>query len=313
MTPEGYAENYRRYATYCRNYGENRLVKIAGGPNVDDYRWTTTLMKNIPLHLMNGLSLHSYTFGESWSNKGSATVFDDDEYFRILENASRMETLIKRHSVIMDQYDPEKRIGLIVDEWGAWYDVEPGTNPGFLYQQNTLRDALLAGIHLNIFNKHADRVKMANIAQMINVLQAIILTDGAKMIKTPTYHVFDMYKVHQDATLLPIDLQCGKYERMGRSLPSVSATASKDSNGTVHITLVNIDPVNNIDLSCSVRGLNAKGIKGGQIITSDNVRSHNTFEKPETVKLSNFKDAKYKDGELSIKLPAKSLVTIALN
>lgn len=313
MTPEGYAENYRRYATYCRNYGENKLVRIAGGPNVDDYRWTSTLMKNIPLHMMNGLSLHYYSFGESWEKKGSATVFDDNEYFRTIENAARIETLIERHSAIMDQYDPEKRIGLIVDEWGAWYDVEPGTNPGFLYQQNSLRDALLAGVSLNIFNNHADRVKMANIAQMVNVLQAIILTDGKKMILTPTYHVFDMYKVHQDATLLPLDLKCGKYERMGRSLPSISATASRDASGVVHITFVNIDPSNDIEISCDVRGANGKTLKGGQIITGSDVRAHNTFDKPESVSLRDYKDAKFKNGQLSVKLPAKSLVTIAIN
>lgn len=313
MTPEFYAENYRRYATYCRNYGENRLIKIAGGPNVDDYNWTSTLMKKIPLHLMNGLSLHYYTVPGTWGKKGSATVFDDDEYFRTIEKAAHIETLIERHSAIMDQYDPEKKIGLVVDEWGAWYDVEPGTNPGFLYQQNTLRDALLAGVSLNIFNKHADRVKMANIAQMVNVLQAIILTDGEKMLLTPTYHVFDMYKVHQDATLLPLDLKCGNYERMGRSLPAVTATASKDKNGVVHITFVNIDPTRDIDVSCVVRGINAKGIKASQIITGDDVRTYNTFEKPNEITLCDFKKANYKNGNLTMKLPAKSLVSIALN
>lgn len=313
MTPEGYAENYRRYATYCRNYGTNKLFKIAGGPNVDDYRWTQTLMKNIPLGMMNGLSLHYYTFADSWTNKGNATGFDDNEYFRTLENAVHMEELISRHSAIMDQYDPEKRLGLVVDEWGAWYNVESGTNPGFLYQQNTLRDALLAGLTLNIFHKHADRVKIANIAQMVNVLQAIILTEGEKMILTPTYHVFDMYKVHQDATLLPIDVKCGNYERLDRSLPAVSATASKDSNGKIHISFVNIDPANDIEITCPVRGTTASKVTASQIITAENVRTYNTFDKPDQVQLKNFKGASYKNGELKMKLPAKSLVTIELN
>ena len=182
-------------------------------------------MENIPLHAMNGISLHYYTVPNTWDKKGSATLFDDNEYFRTWEKAAHMEELIERHSSIMDQYDPEKRLGLIVDEWGAWYDVEPGTNPGFLFQQNTLRDALLAGLTLNIFHRHADRVKMANIAQMVNVLQAMIFTQDEKMIVTPTYHLFDMYKVHQDATLLPLTLDCVNYEREGRSLPAISATA----------------------------------------------------------------------------------------
>ncbi len=312
MSPEGYAENYRRYATYCRNYGTNHLFKIAGGPNVDDYNWTSTLMKNIPGHMMNGISLHYYTFADSWTNKGNATGFDDNEYFRTIENAAHIEELIERHTAIMDQYDPQKRLGLIIDEWGAWYNVEPGTNPGFLYQQNTLRDALLAGVSLNIFHKHCDRVKMANIAQMVNVLQAMILTEGEKMILTPTYHVFDMYKVHQDATLLPIEVKCSNYDRLGRSLPAVSASASKDKNGAIHISLVNIDPANDIEISCAVRGTNAVNVSNAQIITGENVRACNTFDKPENVRLANFKGAKYKNGELTVKIPAKSLVTIEL-
>jgi alpha-N-arabinofuranosidase len=150
MTPEGYAENYRRYATYCRNYGENHLYKIAGGANVDDYRWTETLMKNIPRSMMNGISLHNYTMTTSWNDKGNATGFSEDDYFKLLENGQRMDELITKHSLILDMYDPAKRVGFVVDEWGAWYNSEPGTNPGFLYQQNTLRDALLAGNILNI-------------------------------------------------------------------------------------------------------------------------------------------------------------------
>jgi len=312
MTAAGYAEHYRRYATYCRNYGDNRLFKIAGGPNVDDYKWTETLMRNIPMGMMNGLSLHYYTFADSWENKGNATGFDDNEYFRTLENAVRMDELITRHSAIMDQYDPQKRVELVVDEWGAWYNVEPGTNPGFLYQQNTLRDAILCGLTLNIFHSHADRVKIANIAQMVNVLQAIIQTDGDKMVLTPTYHVFDMYKVHQDATLLPVDVKCGNYERLGRSLPMVSVTASRDKDGVVHLSFVNIDPAHDIEITCPVRGTVNSKITNSQIITGENVRTYNTFEKPNQIKLASFKGASYKNGELRFKLPAKSLVTIEL-
>ncbi|MDF9830374.1 alpha-N-arabinofuranosidase [Parabacteroides sp. PF5-6] len=312
MSPAGYAENYRRYATYCRNYGDNRLFKIAGGPNVDDYRWTETLMKNIPRGMMNGLSLHYYTFADSWTNKGNATGFDDNEYFRTLENAVHMDELLTRHSAIMDQYDPEKRVELVVDEWGAWYNVEPGTNPGFLYQQNTLRDAILAGLTLNIFHSHADRVKIANIAQMVNVLQAIILTEGEQMVLTPTYHVFDMYKVHQDAVLLPADVRCGTYDRLERSLPAISVTASKDKDGAIHLSFVNIDPANDIEITCPVRGAGNNKITSSQIITGENVRTYNTFAQPEKVKLAAFKGASYKNGELRFKLPAKSLVTIEL-
>lgn len=312
MTAEGYAENYRRYATYVRDYGNNRLYKIAGGPNGDDYHWTETLMKNIPQWMMSGISLHNYTIGGNWSDKGNATGFSEDDYFRVLENGNKMDELLTKHSAIMDVTDPAKRIGIVVDEWGAWYNVEKGTNPGFLYQQNTLRDALLAGSILNIFHKHADRVRMANIAQMVNVLQSIILTEKEKILLTPTYYVFEMYKVHQDATLLPLKLTSAEYSRMGRKLKSISSSASIDKDGVIHITLINIDPANDIELSCEVRGTKTSTISNGQIITAKEVGSFNTFDNPSQVTLQSFKNASYKNGVLSMKLPAKSLVTIEL-
>jgi alpha-N-arabinofuranosidase len=312
MTAEGYAENFRRYATYARNYGENTLYKIAGGANSDDYHWTETLMKNIPNGMMKGISLHNYTFTNSWTDKGNATRFNEDQYFSVLENGQKMDDLISKHSAIMNQFDPDKRIGLVVDEWGAWYNVEPGTNPGFLYQQNTLRDALLAGTILNIFHKHADRVRMANIAQMVNVLQSIILTEGSKMLLTPTYYVFDMYKVHQDATLLPMTLTCSDYSRLNHKLKSVSSSASIDKEGAIHISLINIDPVNDIELSCDIRGSKTTKITNGQIISGKETGTYNTFDQPNRVTLQKFEDASFKNGTLIIKIPAKSLVTIEL-
>jgi alpha-N-arabinofuranosidase len=223
-----------------------------------------------------------------------------------------MDDLISKHSAIMNQFDPDKRIGLVVDEWGAWYNVEPGTNPGFLYQQNTLRDALLAGTILNIFHKHADRVRMANIAQMVNVLQSIILTEGSKMLLTPTYYVFDMYKVHQDATLLPMTLTCSDYSRLNHKLKSVSSSASIDKEGAIHISLINIDPVNDIELSCDIRGSKTTKITNGQIISGKETGTYNTFDQPNRVTLQKFEDASFKNGTLIIKIPAKSLVTIEL-
>ena len=192
-------------------------------------------------HLVQGVSLHNYTFNNSWTDKGLATDFDENGWISVLNNTLKMETLVSRHSTIMDKYDPEKKIGLIVDEWGDWFLVEPGTNPGFLYQQNTLRDALVAGINLNLFNRHADRVKMANIAQTVNVLQSVILTKEDQIVLTPTYYVFKMYSVHQDATLIPVNLETGKYEIGGKTVPAIDASASiKD--GIVSITMCNLDP-----------------------------------------------------------------------
>ena len=312
MTPEGYSELYRRYSTYARNYGDNQLYKIAGGANIDDYRWTETLMKNIPRGMMNGISLHNYTFTDGWTNKGNATGFNEDQYFKVLDNGQKMDELITKHSVILDMYDPAKRIGFVVDEWGVWYNVEPNTNPGFLFQQNTLRDALLAGEILNIFHKHCDRVKMANIAQMVNVLQAIIFTEGDKMVLTPTYYVFDMYKVHQDATMLPMTVDCGDYSRLNRKLKAISSTASIDKAGAIHITLVNIDPKNEVEVSCEVRGAKTTKITDGQIITGKETGTFNTYDNPYQVQLESFKNAKYKNGILTVKVPAKSLITVEL-
>jgi alpha-N-arabinofuranosidase len=212
----------------------------------------------------------------------------------------------------MDQFDPRKRVSLVVDEWGAWYNVEPGTNPGFLYQQNTLRDAILAGIILHVFHKHAERVQIANIAQMVNVLQAIILTDEDKMVLTPTYHIFDMYKVHQDATLLPMTVNAGEYGRGRRTLPRVSTTASLAKDGTINISFVNIDPNNEVEMKCDVRGTKQSQITGAKVITADKIDSHNTFEKPEEVVLADLKGAVLCDGVLSLKLPAKSVVTVQI-
>lgn len=313
MTPEGYAENYRRYATYCRNYGENRLYKVAGGPNVDDYRWMEVMMKNIPHHMMSGVSVHNYTFTYRWEDKGNALGFNEDEYFSLLEHGMRMDEIVTKHAAIMDKYDPEKKIAMIVDEWGAWYNVEPGTNPGFLYQQNTLRDALLAGTILNIFHKHADRVRIANIAQLVNVLQALFLTEGDKMLLTPTYHVFDMYKVHQDATMLPLDIISPSYSRLGKEINSVSASASKDSNGKIHVSIVNIDPNQSVDITGTIKDLKNGRFVSGNIITAPKTDSHNTFEKPNEVELKDFKDAAVKNDVLTVKIPAKSVVTIELN
>jgi len=311
MTPEFYSDQYRRYATYCRSYGNNRLYKIACGANGADYNWTEVLMKNVGRQ-MQGLSLHHYTIPSgNWGRKGSATQFDETEYFNTIVNTLVMEELINRHSTIMDKYDPQKRIGLMVDEWGIWTDVEPGTNPGFLYQQNSLRDAIIAGINLNIFNNHCDRVIMANIAQTVNVLQAVVLTDNEKMLLTPTYWVYYLYKVHQDATLLPVSINSGIYEMNGKRIDAISVSASKDKAGKIHITLVNIDPNKAQTVETDLRGFTAKKVSG-KVLTSAKITDHNTFDKPNTVYLKDFNDAKLSGGKLNITLPAKSVVLLEI-
>ncbi len=312
MTADFYADQYKRYAVYCRNYTNAPLLKIASGANSSDYNWTESLMKNVGPGRMWGITLHYYTIPSgSWGKKGSATVFDEKEYFNTMKNCLMMEELVTKHSTIMDKYDPAKRTALVVDEWGIWTDVEPGTNPGFLYQQNSLRDALIAGTTLNIFNNHSDRVRMANLAQTINVLQSLILTKGNQILLTPTYHVFDMYKVHMDAKKLNINFKSPDYVMNDQKIPALNISASEDSTGVVHITLVNLDPSKNISLSAVLPGIKFKTVTG-QILTSKKLTDINTFENPNNIKIVSFNGAKKMGEELVVDLPAQSVVMLEL-
>lgn len=311
MRPEYYADLYRRYQTYVRNYSGNRVYKIACGANSGDYRWTQVMMREAA-RWMDGLSMHYYTVPGTWQKKGSATQFDEAEWFVTLKKALHMEELIQRHTAIMDSYDPEGRIGLIVDEWGTWYDVEPGTNPGFLYQQNTLRDALVAGVHFNIFHKYARRVKMANIAQTVNVLQAMVLTDGPRMTVTPTYHVFEMFKDHQNASLLPLWADSREYAFDGESIPALSASASRDEKGTITISLCNLDPNQELPLEAELRGVKVAEVTG-RILTADSMNAHNTFDAPETVKPVDYDGCRVTASGLAAEIPPKSVVVLRVD
>lgn len=311
MKPDYYADTYRKYATFMNDWSNSGgLFKIASGANSSDYNWTETLMKNIPLNMLSGLALHHYSVIE-WNKKGPATNFSEDQYFATMKSALLMDSLIIKHSAIMDKYDPKKKIALVVDEWGGWYDVEKGTNPGFLYQQNTIRDAMIAGVTLNIFNNHCDRVRMANLAQAINVLQAVILTDQEKMILTPTYHVMEMYNVHQDATLLPVAFTSGSYTLNGQKLPAISCSASKDSTGAIHISLVNIDPNHQQKIAVHIKGL-APGTVTGRILSSEKLQDYNSFSHPNLIKPQAFSGAAFAKNLLSVTLPPASVVVLTL-
>ncbi len=304
MTAEFYADQFKRYATYVRNFGTNRVFKIACGPNGADYKWTEVLMREVGRR-MNGLALHYYC-GTGRKSR-SATRFDEEDWFFQLKNALRMEELVRKHSETMDKYDPDKRIALIVDEWGAWHAVEPGTNPGFLFQQNSLRDAIVAASTLNTFNNHCDRVKMANIAQMINVLQAMILTDKEKLVLTPTYHVFEMYTVHHDARLLPAELESPDYAFGSDTIPAVNVSASRDSTGKLHVTLCNLNPNSPVEVKAELQGAKARNVSG-RVLTASEITAHNTFDKPNTVLPAEFTGAKVSDSGFTASVPAKSVV-----
>src|ERR1700744_4294110 len=283
MTPEYYAGEYNRYSEFCKNYPGAPLKLIASGANGPDYNWTEALMKNITRGRTWGISMHYYTIAGSWEHKGPATAFGEGDYFKAMAACLRMDEIVSKHSAIMDKYDPRKRVALVVDEWGIWTDAEPGTNPAFLYQQNSMRDALIAATTLNIFNNHADRIKMANLAQTVNVLQALVLTDKDKMLLTPTYYIFDLYKVFQDARSLAIQLQSPDYTYGSGKIPAVNVSAARDSNGTVHVALVNLDPLKSIKVRTGMGSVPFRSVQG-QVLTSAKFNYYNSFEQPDRVK-----------------------------
>ena len=312
MTPDYYANEFKKYSTFMPALDNTgKIYRIASGANSDDYNWTETLMKNIPHNLIEGIALHHYAVID-WNAKSSATNYTEQQYFNSMKSALEMEELVTKHSAVMDKYDPQKKVGLVVDEWGGWYDVEPGTNPGFLFQQNSMRDAMIAGTTLNIFNNHCDRVRMANLAQCINVLQSVILTKGDKMILTPTYYVMEMYNVHQDATLLPVSFVSEDYSFGSHKLPAISASASRDKDGVVHISVVNIDPNHPHKITLNLNGKKFSSVKG-RILASAKVQDYNSFDDPGKIAPKEYKGAVLKDGSISMDLPSASVVVLALN
>jgi alpha-L-arabinofuranosidase len=308
MTAEYYASIYRLYTTFASSWGKSPIFRVASGAGGGDYHWTEVLMRDVPLGLLDGVGLHHYA--ARWGNMGSATKFGDDEYYDTMKRAWQMEDLVNGHAAIMDRYDAQKKVALVVDEWGGWYAVEPGTNPGFLYQQNTMRDAVLAGMTLNVFNNRCDRVRMANLAQTVNVLQAVILTDSVRMLLTPTYHVMEMYVPHHDAVLLPVSLDSPMIYAGPDTMKALSVSASRDRGGVTHVSLVNVDLHTAHDVHLQM----GDGVKkvSGRILRSAKVQEHNTFEKPEMVKPVEFNGAKIEGGVVKLTLPACSVVMLTI-
>lgn len=309
MTPEYYANTYRRYQTFCKNYGDNKLYKIACGPNANDYEWTDKLMSVLGTGFADAISLHFYTVPGGWEKKAKATGFGKKEYYETIHETLNIRYLIDQHLDIMSKYDPEHKVKLVVDEWGTWYQVEEGTNPGFLYQQNSMRDAMVAALNLNIFNQYCDRIDMANIAQVVNVLQAVILTEGAKIVKTPTYYVFEMYKRHQEATLVDCFLDVPAKECEGYTIPLISSSASVNEAGELTVTLAN--PSLEEQAECSIDLEDGYQEVSGTILTGA-MGDFNSFEKDDVVKPCKFTEAELTGNTLKVKLPPCSVVTLVI-
>lgn len=333
MRAEYYADEVTRYNLYARDYGDNKLYRIGAGPRGANYKWTEVMMRDASMFL-DAIALHYYTrvgdqviiehlpdgneryLRDNSKSRKSATDFDEGQWFGIMKAALFTDELVSRHIAIMDQYDPDKKVALIVDEWGTWFDNEPGTNPGFLYQQNTLRDAVSAGTSLNIFNNHADRIHMTNIAQTVNVLQAMVLTEGEKMILTPTYHIYDMYKVHQDAKLLDFailsdDYECD-YECGTEKLNQINASISKDAKGNINATLVNVNPNQMAEVTFHIGDFGMISQVCGTVLTSDAMNTMNTFEHPNQIHPREFTDFVIEGNTIYIKMPSKSVILLTI-
>jgi alpha-N-arabinofuranosidase len=310
MRPEFYSDLYRRYATYCRNYDGNILYKVASGASDYDYEWTKVLMDRIGNEQMDGVSLHYYTVKGWDGSKGSATEFDTEWWYNMISKAVEVEEVIENHKAIMKAYDPEFKVDLLLDEWGTWFDVEPGTNPGHLYQQNTMRDAMVAAMSLNIFHRHTDRLTMANIAQIVNVLQAMILTKGSEIVLTPTYHVFRMYNVHQDAQFVPTDCDAADMVApSGRIMPEASVTASKDASGKLHVSIANpiVDKAQTITINFDE--FKPKNVTG-EVLSGPTIQSYNDFGKEAAVAPKPFTSFKKNGKSLTVTVPAASVVCL---
>lgn len=311
MRPQYYADLYNRFASYIRGTEDAPLVRVAGGPNEADYKWMKVLMRECAQR-MEAISVHFYTAaGDFWHEKGDATGFGEDGWFKALRRTLELSRILKRHIEIMDRYDPDGFVALYVDEWGSWYNPDQPEN-GRLYQQNTLRDALIAAVNLNLFANLAERVQMANIAQMVNVLQAVILTFENQIVLTPTYHVFDLFRVHRDATLLPTEFDTSTYKHGCETLPQLSIASSKHASGSVNVTICNLNPNEGAEIEVAARGfrISRSGARG---ITAERMDAHNTFSDPDAVSILELPEPKLRRGASVCEVPPKSVVGLTLS
>lgn len=311
MTAEYSADEHKRYQTFIKTPADKPIIKVGSGANGDNENWTEVMMARAKDH-MHAVSLHYYTLPTGdWSKHGPATGFDESAWAATLKRAIFLGDIITRHSKIMDKYDPQKKVALYVDEWGTWYDEEPGTKGGFLYQQSSLRDAHVAALTLNIFHRHTDRVKLATIAQMVNVLQAMILTDGPRMLLTPTYHVFDMYQPFQGATPIAASVTSPNYTHGGVTIPAVDVSAARGTDGKLYLALVNSDPDNPARVTTNIPGIRPKAV-AGRILTGPAMDTHNTFDQPNKIQPGPFRGT-VSGGRLVFDLPSKSVVVVRID
>jgi alpha-N-arabinofuranosidase len=319
MTPEQYAPEYRRFATYARDFPAAPLYRVASGARNDDFHWTDVLMRDAfktPLgaQMFQGLSLHYYTVpgAATWPPSHPATGFDAAGWKSVMALGWKMDAIVRGHRAVMDRYDPEARAALVVDEWGSWYAPEPGTNPGFLYQQQTIRDGVLAALTLNVFINHCERVRIANLAQVVNVLQAVALTEegGGRLVLTPTWDVLALYAAHQNARRLVVHSDAPTHTHDGLSYPAVSATASQAADGSITLTLCNTDPAAPAAIQLGL-GDRAPVLKDARLLATSVLDTCNTFDQPRAVTTRPFEGVRTVAGRVEFTLPPGSVAALS--
>lgn len=311
MCADYYANLFNRYSTFVKQYGEERPYKVAGGANVDDYNWTEVMMKRSKQHF-DGVSVHYYTIpGDEWEHKGDATCFSEKEWYTTLKKAYDFDEMIRIHSAVMDRYDPQRKKGLIIDEWGTWFDVSKGTNPGFLEQESTMRDALVAALHFNMFHKYSERIEMCTIAQTVNVLQSLIMTKDEKAKLTPTYYVFKMYKDHIDNDIVSCHSMVEKFNLDGKLYNLIDTTATVSKEKEVIVSTSNLDMTIAKDVELDIRGLAIDKVEA-QILTADSEEQINTFEQ-ENISTKKFENYKIVDNKICFCIPKHSILTFTIN
>lgn len=328
FSPEDYCTEFRRYASFIRGFGK-KLSLIACGPANNDVEWTDRFFRKLfkdywTFNNIDGFAAHYYC-----GTAGTATEYTEEEWYRLLEKGLRMEELVIQQRATMDAWDPGRKIGLIIDEWGTWHPVEKGTNPAFLYQQNTIRDAIVAANTLDIFNRHADKVVMSNIAQTINVLQALILTQGEQMLVTPTGYVYEMYAPHQGAKSLRVRIETPEIrfrktnifqttwqsalqvgEKMESVIPTVAGSASLKED-TIFVTLTNSHTSDAAEVVLDLLGAAEIGEAEGQALCGE-IHSHNTFAAPTQITPQPF-NVQFNATQLTLVLPAAAVATVKVH
>jgi alpha-L-arabinofuranosidase len=324
FTPQEYAVEFRRYSTWLPTYGDN-LNLIASGPNTDDWNWTREFLSEVlrkgpgGLRRIYGMALHHYAWNlsrgktQDWvAGKGDAVKFDTVDWYELLREGERMEGLVTGHWQVLSEFDHQHRVKLVVDEWGPWY--RPGSEATLgdqLEQMPTLRDAVFSGMTLDIFNRHPEKLAMANCAQLINCLNSLYLAHEDKFVITPVGHVFELYSSHQGGQALRTVFSAPNvhYDRDGQSASywGLKGSASVREK-SLTITAVNPSTLEARLAEIALRGATVKEASM-RFLSNADIHAHNTFDQRDVV-APQTKQLTASEGVLVVEFPPASVVAL---